>query len=181
MAKLKIIYSLNDFYPRKLGWTYFLLSKDKRYLKIGKTTADLSTRIKAINNDQNYKGYDFSLLLAFVDASYEKQFHHFFRGYRACFNWLKPKQDMRNLSADEVWSIAVKSSKKKYGVYRKSYVYQELGLYSQKTIVELFKLPPRKIVPKLIPIITAELAQIEAEKGTKKRCYLVRSAREIYG
>ncbi|MBD1198907.1 hypothetical protein IDG82_17710 [Vibrio cholerae] len=77
MSKPKIVFSLSDFYQHKHGWTYFLLSKDKHYLKIGKTTSDLGLRIKSINNDVNYKGNEFSLLIACVGARNEKTFHHF--------------------------------------------------------------------------------------------------------
>ncbi|MDG3055400.1 hypothetical protein P7225_24230 [Vibrio parahaemolyticus] len=181
MSKPKIVFSLSEFYQHKHGWTYFLLSKDKRYLKIGKTTSDLGLRIKSINNDINYKGNEFSLLVACVGARNEKKFHYFFRDYRACFNWLEPGNVQKNLSYEQIWAIALKSSKSKHGVYRKHYVSWEVRDYCKRTIVELFKIPPKKLAPKLVPIIKKEFECLEHEKGTKKSHSYTRTVQKVYG
>ncbi|KPA51020.1 hypothetical protein VT25_19365 [Photobacterium leiognathi subsp. mandapamensis] len=180
MQKPKIVFSLEEIYRHKDGWTYFLLSKDKRYLKIGKTTSDLGLRIKSINNDMNYRGNDFSLLVACVDAKNEKRFHYFFREYRACFNWQEPDNRQKNLSSEQIWSLAVKSSKAKYGIYRKHYVYWEIKKYCKKTIVELFRIPPKKLAPMLVFIIQKEFECIQNEKGTKNSHRLERTVRNTY-
>ncbi|MCU8506132.1 GIY-YIG nuclease family protein [Vibrio vulnificus] len=154
--KSKVIYDVVDFYQSRKGWVYFLVSEDKRYLKIGKTNNDLNERIKYANYNSP-PGAHFSLLLAYNDATLERQFLSLFERYRARYNWHEPSSKAQGLTYDELWKVAIVFSRLKYGSYKKSHVSRAIHKFSRVTRTELCKIPPRKLAPKLKSIIEHEL------------------------
>ncbi len=150
---MNVIYNLEEFQPLKKGWTYILISHDKNYLKIGKTTADLENRIKNINNDQNYKQYQFRLLMAIRGANYEYILHSLFSDYRACYFWVYDKEKSKPLTLKES-KRKVRSELTRIDLDAQNpdriVVYRNL---IQTTRLELFKIPPRKVAPNVINIV----------------------------
>ncbi|WP_415721713.1 hypothetical protein [Photobacterium ganghwense] len=159
--KPKVIYHISDSYRSKNGWVYFLLSQDKRYLKIGKTNADLSARINAANSIEIFKENQFKLLLAYSDSRLEGEFLSYFGKYRARYNWLEPTSIRKHLTYDELWKIATYYSRTKHGFYRKNHVTNAIQKYGQTTRDELCKIPPKKLAPKLVYIIEEKLGLVK--------------------
>lgn len=154
--KPKVIYDLTDFYRARNGWVYFLISKDKRYMKIGRTNAELAKRIKAANLTRS-KDNQFSLLLAYNDANLENKFLSFFDNYRARYHWHEPNSRQNGLTYEELWKVATAYTRNKHGCYRKLYVIWAIHQYAQITRDELCKIPPKKLAPKLKTLIETEL------------------------
>lgn len=155
--KPRLIDELAQYKRLSSGWTYFLLSKDKKYLKIGRCTSDLSLRIKAINNDINYKGKEFRFVMAISDKHFERYFQSMFSRFRANYSWNDGLTQERNLTFPEVWRKARDKAKSVNGKYCKYQAEQCLWLYSSKTVIELFKVPRNKIANKLRDIVEGEL------------------------
>lgn len=154
MAKIVIIDSIDRFRPLKCGWTYILLSKDKKYMKIGKTIQFLETRIKSINNDPNYKKYDFEFLMAIKNVKYERQILSLFSEYRARYFLVYGKERSEPLTSKEVSKKlkrnTLETDKDRLVVFRD---------YVQSTRLELFKIPPRKVAPHIREIVLTSIKQ----------------------
>lgn len=67
----------------KNGWTYFLLSNDGKYAKIGKTKSNFRDRERYANNNDPYRGLQLKLLFAIDDERLEPILHNYFRQYHA--------------------------------------------------------------------------------------------------
>tara|TARA_R110002033_G_scaffold166332_2_gene204960 strand:- start:11588 stop:12070 length:483 start_codon:yes stop_codon:yes gene_type:complete len=158
--KPKVIYDLSDFYRARNGWVYFLISKDKRYMKIGRTNAELAERIKATNLRRSFKDNQFSLLLAYNDANLENKFLRFFDNYRARYNWHEPNSRQDVLTYEELWKVATTYTRNKHGCYKKQYVIWAIHQYAQTTRNEFCKIPPKKLPTKLKMLIEKELGII---------------------
>lgn len=152
--KSRIIYDLNDFYRDRHGWVYFLISEDMRYMKIGKTNAELQARVRAANSKGDNQ---FRLLLAYNNANLERKFLHYFESYRARYNWHEPSSRQNGLTYCELWKVATAHIRRKHGCYKKHYVLWAIHQYAQITREELCKIPPKKLAPKLRVMIEAEL------------------------
>lgn len=165
MERPLIIESLDEFSKKDKGWTYFLISSDNRYLKIGKTVSNIEWRISWCKNDRNYKDKKFRFLMAVEGADLERHFLSFFSSYRANIIWESPENKIERLTSDEAWALAIKLSKKIHGVYRKNEVSHLYWKYTRKTIVELFKIPPKKLAPNLSGIIIRETIRIHEQNS----------------
>lgn len=153
MKNNRVIFDLDDFYPTKKGWTYILLSKNKKYMKIGKSVAVLENRIKNIRNDLNYKQFDFYFLLAIEDCCYEHKLFSVFDEYRACCFWKEGKIKSKPLTSKEInkkINLKLEELNTDYSYIGRHEIYREFVLITR---LELFKIPPRKIAPKLKYIV----------------------------
>lgn len=153
MKNNHIIYNLDDYYPTKKGWTYILLSRNKKYMKIGKSVAVLETRIKNIKNDLNYKQFDFDFLLAIEGCYYEKKLFSVFSEYRACCFWKEGKIKSKPLTSKEInkrVSLKVEEFNSDTSYVGRHEIYRKFVLITR---LELFKIPPRKVAPKVKDIV----------------------------
>jgi len=155
MKKYEIIKELSEIKKRKSGWTYILISKDKKYMKIGKTTSELGRRIKNINSDRNYKEYNFSFFMAVNSYKLELLFLTYFSQYRACYRWNDGKNSFTGLNQKDLRGKARKKANEIYSSPSCQEINKILYEYSQITRLELFKIPPRKIASKLDSIINS--------------------------
>ena len=163
--KSRVIYQLSDYSNSKKGWVYFLVSSDRRYLKIGKTSSSVEERINAINSKKCFRSNNFHLLLAYNDASLERHFLSYFEKYRARYNWRKPSEEQFRLTYDELRRVATAYCRKEYGCYRKHHISDAICKFGQTTRDELCKIPPRKLAPYLTSIIESELKLLN---GTRR-------------
>lgn len=159
---MEIVTSIDECKSKRFGWVYFLLSKDSKYLKIGKATC-ISSRLTAISKDDNYKDYKFRLLAAVPDGRLEGYFHDLFYYYRARLVWNYNGIEYKALTKQQVWNLAKKQSKSLIGHYCFDHI--ESLAYSTKHLrvsgLELFKIPPRKLTPCLVDIINGEIEHIK--------------------
>lgn len=161
--KPKVIYEISDFYFSNKGWVYFLISDDKRFLKIGKTKASLEERVSAINRREMFRANRFRLLIAYNDASLERHFLDFFDIYRARYNWIETNNSKQYLTYNELWKISTDYCRQHYGEYRKRKVSEAIHKFGQITREELCKIPPRKLAPQLLSIIERQLGFVRQD------------------
>ncbi|WP_341852401.1 hypothetical protein [Vibrio vulnificus] len=148
----KFIFDLAEARKIKTGWTYILLSKDKKYMKIGKTVSNLESRIININNDTNYRQYDFKFHMAIRGAKYENELLKLFSEYRARYFWTYGKERSEPLTSKEVSkklkSNTLETDKDRLVIFRD---------YVQSTRLELFKIPPRKVAPHIRELVLTSI------------------------
>jgi hypothetical protein len=135
------------------NWTYFLISEDKRFIKIGSTLQPLRKRIIGVNNELNYSDLNFSFYLAVRGIMHEELFHEYFKQYRACFRWTEKDGSYSYLTNKESWKRSLKNTPIKGEHTRKLRTFWYFNSSAMHTRLELFKFPPRKVLPKLESIV----------------------------
>ncbi len=152
---MKIIKNLEEARPYKRGWTYILLSKNKRVMKIGRAIPNLKRRIYQHLHCRYYKLYDFQFLLAIDDAKYEEKLHSYFESYRCRYLWLDGENSGQHYTEKEAKHLACKLFKKNQISYDSI-----ISAFDQNTIItrnEIFAIPPRKVGSKLEKIIVQNI------------------------
>jgi len=159
MPKIIAINSLKSASRFKPYWTYFLISENKRLIKIGSTIQPLEKRILGVNNEPNYKGYNFSLYLAVRGMHLEEFFHDHFKNYRACFRWREEDGTYTYLTGKESWKRSLANTPIKGEHTRKLRAHWYFNYNAMHTRLELFKFPPRKVLPNLKSLIFSALKE----------------------
>lgn len=126
----------------ELGWTYLLVSSDRKLMKVGHTFQPIEKRLKGIQNEMGYKGLGLEFLFAIEGVQYERALQDFFQEYSACYNWIDGENSQKNLTYSEVRSIAFMKAKAAPCKYAKDKI---ISKHVQVTRFELFKIPPRKV------------------------------------
>jgi hypothetical protein len=155
---MKIIYDLEEARNYKRGWTYVLLSKDKRMMKIGHAKTDLKRRVYQNQHIKQNKQYDFQFLLAIDHAKYEHVLHKHFGKYQCCYKWLEGEHKGQHFNEREANTLALRLFKKDKVNY--SSTYEAFNDNTQVTRLELFSIPPRKIGARLTELITEAVTEI---------------------
>lgn len=155
---MKIIYNLEEAKIYKRGWTYVLLSKDKRVMKIGRAIPDLKRRVYENQHISQNKRYDFQFLLAINHAKYEKKLHDHFDEYRCRYKWLEGEHKGHHFNEREANTLALRLFKKDKVNYNSTY--EAFNDNTQVTRLEFFSIPPRKIGANLTELITEALTEI---------------------
>ncbi|WP_276313894.1 GIY-YIG nuclease family protein [Pseudoalteromonas rubra] len=151
LRNLKIIRKLEDARIYKRGWTYVLLSNNKRIMKIGKATTDLSKRVYQHQHCREYKSYDFQFLLAIDSAKYESLLLEHFDEYRRRYKWLQGEDIGKHFSKKEANTLALRLFKNDKMSYDS--IHDAFWKNTRVTRNELFVIPPRKIGEKLEVLI----------------------------
>lgn len=150
-----IIYDLLDYRPSKKGWTYILLSKDKRIMKVGQTKSSLENRIKSINSGKGVFDNYFEFSMAINDAGYERKLHSYFSEYRVRYYLVFGNKKSELLTYKEL----IKEIRK----YEKESGIRIHHKNIQKTRMEIFKVPPIKVSIKIKSIILEYLENEASE------------------
>lgn len=153
---MMIIQNLEEARPYKLGWTYVLLSKNKRIMKIGRAIPDLKRRVYQHQHCREYRQYDFQFLLAVNNSKYESLLHKYFDEYRCCYKWLEGENKGQHFSKKEAKTLALRLFKKDKISYNSTH-----EAFWENTIItrnELFSIPPYKVGAKLDNLITQIVA-----------------------
>jgi len=156
---MKIIRSIEDSYVSKKGWTYFLLSKNKRHVKIGHATPNLNRRVYQLLHNEYYKALGFEFHFAVLGEQYENRFHTLFDEFRARIKWVgKDSYYGMFFTEKESWKLAVLCYKKEFdNKYDKLGVLNYYRNNTQTTRNEIFNIPPVKVGKKLEFIVTSSL------------------------
>lgn len=153
---MKIIYNVEDSKCIKRGWTYILVSEDKRRLKIGKAIPNLERRINQHMYDKYYQRYGFSFLLALDDAKYEVTLHALFDEYRARYRWIGDDQYGEHFTGKEAMiksrALYQEQIEKNHGI---DYFFWK---NTQTTVWEWFHVPPRKVGSKVREIVLENIS-----------------------
>lgn len=142
MNNIEIVESTELMKLNELGWTYLLVSFDRKLMKVGHTFQPIENRLKKIRNEMGYKGLGLEFLFAIEDAQHERALQDFFQEYSACYNWIDGEDSKKNLTYSEVNSIAFRKAKAAPCNYAKDKL---ISKHVQVTRFELFKIPPRKV------------------------------------
>tara|TARA_Y100000588_G_scaffold166916_1_gene180785 strand:- start:4602 stop:5072 length:471 start_codon:yes stop_codon:yes gene_type:complete len=148
---LKVIQNLEEAKVYKRGWTYVLLSKNKRIMKIGKVTTNLKKRVYQHLHCKSYKPYEFQFLLALDSAQYELLLHRYFDEYRCQYKWLHGEMKGQHFTKKEASIMALKLFKSDSTSYSSTF-----EAFWENTLVtrnEIFSIPPRKVGLKLEDLI----------------------------
>lgn len=133
------------------GWTYFLLSRCRKFAKIGHTHDNIRERLVYANQVAPYRKIDLRFWFAIDSAALEYDLHEYFDKYRA--------QYLLDYRHDCIEGFEFKSVKRfftKYEVdnYLDNKTYNTYRDYFQKTNTELFKFP--------LPIIKSNTFELMA-------------------
>ena len=153
---MKIIQNLEEAKVYKRGWTYVLLSQNKRIMKIGHAKTDLRKRVYQHQHCRLYKPYDFQFLLALDSAQYESLLHGYFDEYRRRYKWLQGEIKGQHFTNKEANTLALMLFKKDKISYKST-----SDAFWKNTIDtrnEIFAIPPRTIGAKLENLIKQIIA-----------------------
>lgn len=138
----KIVRSAESMHLNKLGWTYLLVSSDRKLMKVGHTFQPMEKRLKQVRNEMGYKELGLEFLLAIEGAHHESTLQGFFQEYSARYNWREDENSKYYLTYSEINSIAFRKAKGVRSRYAKDKLIRN---HIQVTRFELFKIPPRKV------------------------------------
>lgn len=148
---MKVIRNIEEARRYKRGWTYVLLSENKRTMKIGHAIPDVARRIYQHQHSTPYNKYNFQLILAIDNAKYERILHDHFDEYRSCYKWLEGDNYGQHFTKSEAHKLAYRLFKKERSTYK--FIDNAFCQNVMKTRNELFNIPPQKIGSKLESII----------------------------
>lgn len=160
----------HDYRPQK-GWVYILISDDKKHLKIGKTSSCLARRIKSVNTDEYslYRGKNFELLIAFIDANHERPMQSLWSSYRANYRWSEPENESTGLTSSKIYSLARKRARALEGEnYTPTKTRELLRRYSKPTSLELFALPKKARPEKILETLRKQNKRLKELRKSRK-------------
>ncbi len=148
-----LVESLDLVPSSKKGWTYVLVSPNKKMMKIGRTVQPLDMRLRNIRSEKSYCEHGLEFFLAVEDCRHENTLLSYFGEFRARYNWHDNSGITENLTFSEAWRFARDNVIANHGRIRKIDTIYTFRKHVQVTRLELFKIPPIKIGGKLKALI----------------------------